>query len=186
MQRSIVAVIACAITFAIGFASPTSRAQDVTAPTVRIGGDARGLQPIRVRQVETKVDVVGRLSRRTLTFELSNPNDRVLEGTMEFPLASGQQIAGFALDIGGAMREAVPVPKDKGRQVFESIERRGVDPGLLEQTAGNNFRLRVYPIPAHGIRRVQLTIDETVAARGKASAKAPGWRDAKMARSTSR
>ncbi|MUV14896.1 VIT domain-containing protein [Noviluteimonas gilva] len=167
MQRSIVAGIACAITFVIGFASPLSKAQNVTAPTVRIGGDAKGLQPIRVRQVDTTTDVVGRLSRKTLTFELSNPNNRVLEGTMEFPLAAGQQITGFALDIAGDMREAVPVPKDKGRQVFESIERRGVDPGLLEQTAGNNFRVRVYPIPANGVRRVRLTIDDTLA-RGAA------------------
>ena len=177
MQRSIVAAIACAITFAIGFASPISQAQNVTAPTVRIGGDAKGLQPIRVRQVDAQADVVGRLSRRTLTFELSNPNARVLEGTMEFPLAAGQQITGFALDIGGEMREAVPVPKDKGRQVFESIERRGVDPGLLEQTAGNNFRLRVYPIPANGVRRVRLTIDDTLARGGTTKASYAARRD---------
>ncbi len=66
----------------------------------------------------------------------------MLEGELQFPLADGQQISGFALDINGEMRDAVPVPKDRSRQVFEEIARRGVDPGLLEQTAGNQFRLR--------------------------------------------
>ncbi|WP_164086994.1 MULTISPECIES: hypothetical protein [Stenotrophomonas maltophilia group] len=33
----------------------------------------------------------------------------------------------------GGLCKAVPVPKDRGSQVFEEIARRGVDPGLLEQ-----------------------------------------------------
>ncbi len=159
MPRSIVAVIACAITFAIGLSSPASRAQNLAAPVVRIGGDAKGLRPIQVREIGDTVDRAGPVERRTITLVLRNPNARLLEGTLEFPLAPGQQITGFALDIDGQMRDAVPVPKDKGRQVFEAIERRGVDPGLLEQTAGNNFRLRVYPIPAQGERHVRLIID---------------------------
>ncbi|MGO4549898.1 DUF2135 domain-containing protein [Lysobacter sp. 2RAF19] len=171
MHRSIVAGIACAIAFAIGLSSPVSNAQDITAPVVRIGGDAKGLLPIQVRAIGDTVDRAGPIERRTITLALRNRNPRVLEGTLEFPLAAGQQIVGFALDIDGQMREAVPVPKDKGRQVFEAIERRGVDPGLLEQTAGNSFRLRVYPIPAQGERRVRLVIDREIAGNAK-SAKA--------------
>nr|WP_255595701.1 VIT domain-containing protein [Lysobacter sp. BMK333-48F3] len=98
-----------------------------------------------------------------------NPNARVLEGELQFPLQPGQQVAGFALDIGGAMRDAVPVPKAQGRQVFEAIERRGIDPGLLEQTAGNQFKLRVYPIPAGGTRRVRLDLVESLRLDGE------GW-----------
>ena len=94
--------------------------------------------------------------------KLRNPNNRALEGTLQFPLHGGQQIAGFALDIDGVMRDAVPVPKARGRQVFESVERRRVDPALLEQTAGNQFRLRIFPIPAHGSRRVRLVIEEAL------------------------
>ena len=163
MQRLLIALLAVATVFGLSFVVPAPRAQNVTAPPlIRIGSDARGLQPVRLQSAKVHVDVAGRLARTTLTLTLHNPNDRVLEGTLEFPLAPGQQVSGFALDIGDAMREAVPVPKETGRQVFESIERRGVDPGLLEQTAGNNFRLRVYPIPARGTRQVRLAIDETL------------------------
>ena len=75
----------------------------------------------------------------------------------------------FALDIGatqvnfpGKLRPAVPVPKDKGRAVFEQIERRGAAPALLERTAGNQFKLRIYPIPAQGTRRVRLELREAL------------------------
>ncbi|MET4615343.1 Ca-activated chloride channel family protein [Stenotrophomonas sp. 2619] len=118
--------------------------------------------PVQLRQVRLDSRVVAGLGETRIEMTFFNPNRRVLEGQLEFPLADGQQVAGFALDIDGVLRDAVPVPKAQGRQVFEAIERRRVDPGLLEQTAGNQFRLRVYPIPAHGSRRIVLTFRDTL------------------------
>ena len=115
--------------------------------------------PIRMRSLSMVTEVTGGLARTTVDMTFHNPNGRQLEGELQFPLQPGQQVSGFALDIDGRMRPAVPVEKAKGRQVFEAIERRGVDPGLLEQTAGNQFKLRVYPLPANGERRVRISID---------------------------
>ncbi|WP_313442969.1 VIT domain-containing protein [Stenotrophomonas sp.] len=120
-------------------------------------------RPIQLREARIEGEVQAGIAQTRITLEFHNPNSRVLEGELQFPLAEGQQISGFALDINGELREAVPVPKDRGRQVFEEIARRGVDPGLLEQTAGNQFRLRVYPLPAGGSRRVQLVVREPLA-----------------------
>ena len=124
--------------------------------------------PVALRSASVQVETDGGLARTTVLLTLFNPNDRLLEGNLSFPLQPGQQVSGFALDVAGALREAVPVPKPKAQQVFESVERRNVDPGLLEQTAGNQFRLRVYPIPAHGTRQVRLTIDEALRREGDA------------------
>ncbi len=129
------------------------------APLLQVAGAE---VPVRLRQVSLDSRVVAGLGETRIEMEFFNPNARVLEGHLEFPLEDGQQIAGFALDIDGVLRDAVPVPKAQGRQVFEAIERRRVDPGLLEQTAGNQFRLRIYPIPARGSRRVALTFRETL------------------------
>ncbi|WP_313051017.1 VIT domain-containing protein [Stenotrophomonas cyclobalanopsidis] len=126
-------------------------------------------QPIQLREARIEGEVQAGIAQTRITLEFHNPNSRVLEGELQFPLGDGQQISGFALDINGELREAVPVPKDRGRQVFEEIARRGVDPGLLEQTAGNQFRLRVYPLPAGGSRRVQLVVREPLAFANK------GW-----------
>ncbi|HED4878448.1 TPA: DUF2135 domain-containing protein [Stenotrophomonas maltophilia] len=127
-------------------------------------------QPVQLRQARIEGEVQAGIAQTRITLEFHNSNQRVLEGELQFPLGEGQQITGFALDINGELREAVPVPKDRGRQVFEEIARRGVDPGLLEQTAGNQFRLRVYPLPAGGSRRVQLVVREPLAYAGQ------GWR----------
>lgn len=126
--------------------------------------------PIQLRSLTMAVEVNGGLARTTVDMSFHNPNSRQLEGELQFPLQPGQQVSGFALDIDGHMRPAVPVGKAKGRQVFEAIERRGVDPGLLEQTAGNQFKLRVYPIPAAGERRIRISIDQAL------ERDAGGWR----------
>ncbi|MCL2887216.1 MAG: DUF2135 domain-containing protein [Betaproteobacteria bacterium] len=116
--------------------------------------------PVTVQSADITTEITGRFAVTTFDLVFANPNNRVLEGTFEFPLLDGQRIVRFALDINGALREAVPVEKEKGRLVFEEIQRRKVDPGLLEQTVGNNYRARVYPIPAQGTRRIVIAYQE--------------------------
>lgn len=140
----------------------TSSRLPPVAPVTPVLQVAGAEVPVQLRTVVLDSRVVAGLGETRIEMEFHNPNARVLEGQLEFPLAEGQQVAGFALDIDGVLRDAVPVPKAQGRQVFEAIERRRVDPGLLEQTAGNQFRLRVYPIPARGSRRIALTFRETL------------------------
>ncbi|WP_312315689.1 VIT domain-containing protein [Stenotrophomonas sp.] len=134
-------------------------AQTAGQAVLKVAGAER---PVLLEQARLESRVAAGLGETRIELVFRNPNHRVLEGNLEFPLADGQQVTGFALDIDGALRDAVPVPKDQGRQVFEAIERRNVDPGLLEQTAGNQFRLRIYPIPAQGTRRVALTVREAL------------------------
>ncbi len=126
-------------------------------------------QPVEVESAEVTTEVTGSIAVTTFDLVFRNPNARQLEGTFEFPLLDGQSVVRFALDIGGAMREAVPVEKEKGRVVFEEIERRQVDPGLLEQTAGNNYRARIFPIPAEGTRRILIAYQEDLKRGGARS-----------------
>lgn len=132
----------------------------IAPPRLMIVRDAQA--PIQLEQARIQADIGGGLAETTIDLTFRNPNARVLEGELQFPLAPGQRVIGFALDIAGEMRPAVPVEKAKGRQVFEAIERRRVDPALLETTQGNNFKLRVYPIPPQGIRRVQVRLAQTL------------------------
>ena len=124
--------------------------------------------PIVLQRLAISTEISGGMAETTVRMEFFNPNRRQLEGNLQFPLADGQQITGFALDIDGAMRPAVPVEKARGRAVFEAIARQQVDPGLLEVTQGNNFKLRVYPIPPQGTRKVELHYTEALGRRGQA------------------
>jgi Ca-activated chloride channel homolog len=117
-------------------------------------------QPIQLQSLDVSSEIVGGFARTRVEMLFANPNNRVLEGELRFPLLAGQEIDGFALDINGELRDAVPVEKARGKEVFEEVIRRRVDPALLETTGGENFRLRVYPLPAHGTRRVVIHYSE--------------------------
>ncbi|AZA59357.1 VIT domain-containing protein [Chryseobacterium shandongense] len=107
-------------------------------------------------QIETKI--AGRISTNTVTMVLRNNSERLREGRVTFPLPEGVNASGYALDINGKLRNAVPVEKEKAKEVYETIRKRNIDPGILEKVEGNNFRTTVYPIaPNGGERTVQIT-----------------------------
>jgi tetratricopeptide (TPR) repeat protein len=129
--------------------------------------------PVRLESVDLRTEVIGHAVQTRVELVFRNPNDRALEGELQFPLRDGQVVTGFALDLNGELRPAVPVDKARGQQVFEDITRARVDPALLEKTQGNNYKLRVYPLPAQGTRRVVLNLSQTldsVVARGSGKA----------------
>ena len=118
-------------------------------------------RPIRLVAAEVRTTVAGTLARTRLSLTFLNENRRPLEGELQFPLADGQSVTDFALEsLDGQMLPAVAVKKSRGQEVFEAIERRNVDPALLEKTLGNSFKLRVYPLPPGKTRRVSLEITE--------------------------
>ena len=144
---------------------------DWRPPVVSVAAQA---QAIQLRAVVIDTEVFAGQARSRIEMRLFNPNARVLEGELQIPLLEGQVVSGFALDVNGRLRDAVPVPKARGQEIFEDIRRRRVDPALLEATAGNQYKLRVYPIPARGERRVQLTVTETLPVlRGNAMLRIP-------------
>jgi Ca-activated chloride channel family protein len=137
------------------------------SPPARLISTETGAEPITLQHLSIRSAISGGMAETTVTMVFFNPNPRQLEGNLQFSLAEGQQVSGFALDIDGQMRPAVPVAKERGRAVFEEIVRRGADPALLELTQGNNFKLRVYPIPAHGRRTVELRYGEMLHKRAQ-------------------
>lgn len=95
---------------------------------------------------------------RDLTLRFFNEGGRIAEGDLTLPLEKGEEIVSFAMDVEGVRREGVVVPKKQARHAYETIVRRGVDPGLLEvNKATNEFRTRVFPIPAKGFKTVWIT-----------------------------
>ena len=129
-------------------------------PTMTISNFDRNTEnPMQLEKLKIDIKVIGQVAVTTLDMTYYNSNSRVMEGEFSFPLGEGQTVSRFALDINGTLREGVVVEKEQGRKTFEAIVRRGVDPGLLEMTEGNNFRSRVYPLPAHGRRRLVIAFE---------------------------
>ncbi|MBW3521618.1 VIT domain-containing protein [Chryseobacterium sp. NKUCC03_KSP] len=124
-------------------------------PTLEVENQKK--HPVILQEAKIDTKILGNLATTTATYTFYNPSNRILEGKLTFPLPEGVSVSGYALDINGKLRNAVPVPKERAKEVFESIERRNVDPGIIEKVEGNNFRTRIYPIPQKGSRTIQIT-----------------------------
>ncbi|MBN9417246.1 MAG: DUF2135 domain-containing protein [Candidatus Eremiobacteraeota bacterium] len=128
-----------------------------------------GEKPIQLTELTVEAEISGMYAQTTQTMVFYNPNARPLEGSLTFPMPEGAVVCGYALDVEGRMVDGVVVPKEEARRILESEIRRGVDPGLVEQVAGNLYRTRVYPLPPGGTRRVRITYVNELTTDGAAA-----------------
>ncbi|WP_333865699.1 VIT domain-containing protein [Sphingobacterium sp.] len=131
-------------------------------PSLKIKNDDGQQKKVMLADLKVDVTIFGNIAKTTMTMVFENKTNRDLEGELTFPMPEGVSVSGYALDINGKLRQAVAVDKNKGTEVFESIETRRVDPGLLEKVEGNNFRTRIYPLPANGKRTIQISYSENL------------------------
>jgi len=130
-------------------------------PTIETGNGKGGYEKsnqVVLQKLNIETKITGRISTNIVTMVFKNNSDRLREGRVTFPLPEGVNASGYALDINGKLRNAVPVEKEKAKEVYETIKKRNIDPGILEKVEGNSFRTTVYPIAANGGERtVQIT-----------------------------
>lgn len=132
-----------------------SNAQNIGIPKLEIQSKEYK-NSVALESMQINVEIFGNLAKTTSTLVFKNNSNRVLEGNLTFPLPENTTVSGYAIDINGKLRNAVPVPKERATEVFESIQKRNVDPGIIEKVEGNNFKTRISPIPANGIRTIQI------------------------------
>lgn len=138
------------------------QAQLALRMVVQPSPDGSRLMPVRLDAVSVRTEIQGSEAVTEVELSFLNPNPRQLEGELQFPLLDGQGIIGMAMDVGGQLREAVPVEKARAQQVFEDVSRARIDPALLEQTQGNNYKLRVFPLLPNVPKHVVLRYAETL------------------------
>lgn len=122
--------------------------------------------PLTVGYHKVDVDIRDGLARTTVEESFINSTPTELEGTFYFPLPSDASIAGFGMWIGNELVEADIVEKQRAREIFDIILSEKKDPALLEWAGGNLFKTRVYPIPAHGEKRIKITYTQALPLEG--------------------
>jgi len=121
------------------------------------GGFGKNNQVV-LQKLNIETRITGSISTNTVTMVFKNNSNRLMEGRLTFLLPEGVNVSGYSIDINGKLRNAVPVEKEKAKEIFETIQKRNIDPGILEKVEGNNFRTRIYPINANGGERtVQIS-----------------------------
>lgn len=121
-----------------------------------------GEKAVVLDTMSVNVEINGDISVTTYDMTFYNPNTRILEGEFSFPLQEGQKVTRYALDVNGKLREGVAAEKEKARTAYENTIRQKIDPGIIEKTAGNNYKTRIYPIPSNGYKRVVIAYTEVL------------------------
>jgi Ca-activated chloride channel family protein len=130
--------------------TPTPRPRP---PVVLKGGVAFGLH---LQAADVRVEITDQVAKTYITQTFSNDTDRNLAGTYLFPLPEDTTFSSFSLHIDGKPVEGKILEAQEARQTYEDIVRRMVDPGLLEYADHKTVRARIFPIPAHGTKKVEL------------------------------
>lgn len=92
--------------------------------------------------------------------------DRAVEGRYVFPLPLGAVVSDFAMWVNGELLEARILDADEARAIYEDYVRRAIDPALLEYVGRTTLSARIFPIPAGGERRIELTYSELLTPEG--------------------
>ncbi len=123
--------------------------------------------PLTLGYHKVAVDIRDQIARTVVEESFVNHTDATLEGQFYFPLPQEASISGFAMWIGNELVEADIVEKERAREIYEEIVREKRDPALLEWTGGNVFKARVFPIPAHGEKRIRITYTQVLPKQGR-------------------
>lgn len=138
-------------------------------------------RPLALAEHRVSVKIAGTVARTEVEETFRNDDDATLEGVYRFPLPSGARIASLELEVDGRFVAGAFVDRERGQRIFRGViehatprpERRPReeiiwvpgpwrDPALLEQQRGGRFELRIFPIPAHGERRVRIAYEQDV------------------------
>jgi hypothetical protein len=127
-------------------------------------GAAGAREALELRKVAVSARTAGDLAITEVSHVFHNPADgRPREGTFRFPVPDGAMLTGMAMEIDGVLVEGEIVERDRARQIYDEVVDAMADPALLEWEAGNWFKLRVFPIPAHGDKRVVIRYTQPLA-----------------------
>ncbi len=106
--------------------------------------------------------VEGPLAFTELRLTFRNPLQRVLEGRFQMTLPDGATVSRLAMKMDNGWREAEMVERMAARRAYEDFLHRKQDPMLLEKEAGNQFRARIFPIPAGGTKEIIVSFSHEV------------------------
>ncbi|KAL0490963.1 YfaP [Acrasis kona] len=113
--------------------------------------------PLDMSSFKLSAHIALPLARVINTLEFTNHNDKTLSGDLTFPLPVGATLVGYSLDVDGVLIDAVPINKEKAKQVFEEEVRSGKGASVVQQVANSNsFKTSIYPLHPNQTRTVQV------------------------------
>jgi outer membrane protein OmpA-like peptidoglycan-associated protein len=146
---------------ALGGAPPAPSAEaSATAPVSLTSSDGTGL---RIVSLQARAVVEDPLAFTELHLVFRNDQPRTIEGQLAITLPPGAAVSRFATLQAWGWQEGEIVERQAARVAYESFLHRRVDPALLEKQAGNEFRARIFPIPASANKEIVISYSQELA-----------------------
>ncbi len=134
----------------------------------RRAGSTAELHRLSLTEQKVHVAISGRIARTEIEQTFYNEAPEVLEGTYRFPLPPDASISGLSLLVGDQWIAAEMLEKQRARRIFKQIVDATIprDPALLEWERGNVFKMKIFPIPGRGARKIRLSYTQVLPAVG--------------------
>ncbi len=126
------------------------------------GRPGESIPPLTVKYHHVTVEIANQVAKTSIDQVFLNNYGRDIEGTYIFPVPENAAISDFAMFIGNERVQGEIMDSRRARGIYEDIVRRMRDPGLLEYIGRDMFQARVYPIPANGEKRIQISYTEVL------------------------
>ncbi len=137
-------------------AAPVALAQGMLIPTDTSMG------PLGIKYQRVSAEIIDGAAVTKVEQVFVNSSNRQLEAHYVFPLPKGAALQDFYLYINGKKTKGEMLEKQKATDIYEGIVRRLQDPGLLEYVDTDAFRARVFPVPANGEQKIELTFSQVL------------------------
>jgi len=111
---------------------------------------------LKIKSLTATINSVGPYTETLMHFALSNESKRQKQGEFIFTIPKGARISQLNLEVNGKMREGVSHPKKLARIAYERTVSRRIDPALVEYLTPTTVLVKVFPIPAEGLKEVSI------------------------------
>jgi len=142
------------------------RASNLVIPQTRSFAVRPNAASPKITQVDVGVDILELVATTKMDIALANNSGRIQEAEMIVPVPDGAVLRGFTFQGAAGEPTAEILPKEKARELYNSIVAKLRDPALVEFAGYNLIRTSVFPVPAKGTQKVRLIYEHLLTSDG--------------------
>jgi Ca-activated chloride channel family protein len=114
------------------------------------------LPPLQIQQHHVSVTIGDGYAITSIDQHFYNPHDQVLEAMYSFPVPEDAAVGEFTYWIDDKPITGEVVPREQGREIYDSERAQGREVALVEQEGYHSFDTRVYPVRANDSVHIRL------------------------------
>src|SRR3954468_10865947 len=161
------AIFVLILVFVLGDSSLLRGDAGVLIPSSHIQPDASILS---LEEMEITIHIDNGEARVFVREIFANHTDGMEEGNYIFALPSRATISDFAVWDGLTRIPAVILERKRAEEIYNQLVAQRIDPGLLQQGERGAdearhsaaFSAKIFPIPAHGTKRMEIEYHESI------------------------